>query len=56
MKYFITQSADNTWSIYTDTGMYSMADEKLVNYGILTKEIAIKIVTDQLDGTYSLDV
>jgi hypothetical protein len=55
-KYFITQQANGAYSIYTDAGEDSMADEKLVAYDLVSNEAAENYVTNDLNGEFSYDV
>lgn len=55
-QFYITRQANGAYSIYTNTGQPSMADETLVKFDIATNEMAENIVLFELKGEFSYDV
>ena len=55
-KYFITQQANGAYSIYTDTGKPSIADEELIQWDVVSNEAAERIVTDTLRGEFTYEI
>ena len=43
MKHIITQQANGLFSIYTDTGAESMADEKLIDWDLEIEQAEAKV-------------
>jgi hypothetical protein len=54
-SYFITKQSNDLFSIFTDTGAESMADETLVKHNLPQNE-AETYVTETLGGTFTYDV
>jgi hypothetical protein len=54
--YYITGQANGNYSIYTNTGMESLADETLIKYDLSSEFAAEMHVTNVLNGSFSYNV